>query len=68
MGGCPKAWGPGGGVFVIGNGPLAVRQAVAAAIGEMSEAGQRRAEAVLAARRQPVPVDIEALAEELKAF
>lgn len=50
------------------NGTLADRQAVAAAIGEMSEAGQRRAEAVLAARRQPVPVDIEALAEELKAF
>lgn len=50
------------------NGTLADRQAVAAAIGEMSEAGQRRAEAVLAARRQPVPVDIEALADELKAF
>ncbi len=50
------------------NGTLADRQAVAAAIGEMTEAGQRRAEAVLAARRQPVAVDIEALAEELKAF
>lgn len=50
------------------NGTLADRQAVAAAIGEMSEAGQRRAEAVLSARREPVPVDIEALAEEFKAF
>jgi beta-N-acetylhexosaminidase len=50
------------------NGTLQERQAVAAAIGEMTEAGQRRAEAVLAARRAPVPVDIDALAEELKAF
>lgn len=50
------------------NGTLADRQAVAAAIGEMSEAGQRRAEAVLSARREPVPVDIKALAEEFKAF
>lgn len=50
------------------NGTLADRQAVAAAVGEMTESGQRRAEAVLAARRHPVPVDIEALAEELKAF
>ncbi len=50
------------------NGTLAERQAVAAAVGQVSDAGQRRAEAVLAARRQPVPVDIEALAEELKAF
>lgn len=50
------------------NGTLADRQAVAAAVGEMTESGQRRAEAVLAVRRHPVPVDIEALAEELKAF
>ncbi|SMP23224.1 beta-N-acetylhexosaminidase [Shimia sagamensis] len=50
------------------NGTLAERQAVAEAIGEMTEAGQRRAEVVLATRRQAVPVDIEALAEELKAF
>lgn len=50
------------------NGTLADRQAVAAAICEMSDAGQRRADEVLKARRLPVPVDIEALAEELKAF
>lgn len=50
------------------NGTLAERQLVAAACGEMTEAGQKRAEAVLAARREPVAVDIEALAEELKAF
>ena len=50
------------------NGTLVERQAVAKTCGEMSETAQSRAEAVLAARRRPVPVDIEALAEELKAF
>lgn len=50
------------------NGTFEERQAVAAAIGEMTDAAQQRAEAVLAARRAPTPVDIEALAEELKAF
>ncbi len=50
------------------NGTLAERQLVAAACGEMTEASQKRAEVVLAARREPVAVDIEALAEELKAF
>lgn len=50
------------------NGTFADRQAVAEASGEMSDAAQARAEAVLAIKRVPQPVDIEALAEELKAF
>ncbi|CUH51928.1 beta-N-acetylhexosaminidase [Shimia marina] len=50
------------------NGSLAERKAVAEAIGAMTPAAQARSEAVLAARRAPKPVDIEALAEELKAL
>lgn len=50
------------------NGTFADRQAVAEACGEMSDAAQARAEAVLAIKRVPQPVDIEAIAEELKAF
>lgn len=50
------------------NGSFAARQAVAEASGEMTDAAQARAEAVLQMTRAPQPVDIEALAEELKAF
>ena len=50
------------------NGALPERVAVAAACGVMGLRAQERAEAALAARRTPEPVDIQALTAELKAF
>lgn len=50
------------------NGDLAEMQEVAEASGEMTEAAQSRAMAVLAARPTPVPVDISALTAELEAL
>lgn len=47
------------------NGTLAEKQQVAEAAGRLSAAGQRRAEAALAARVMPQPVDISALEREL---
>jgi len=50
------------------NGTLAERRAVAEAAGEMTHAAQTRAEAALACRRGPDPVDISALAAQLDAL
>lgn len=50
------------------NGTLADRQAVAEAAGEMNQRAQSRAEAALALRRSPDPVDISALAAQLDAL
>lgn len=50
------------------NGLLSEKIKVAEATGRMGEAAQARAEAVLAARKTPDEVDIEALTAELKAF
>lgn len=46
------------------NGDLAEMQAIVGAVGPMDADGQRRAEAALAARCAPVPVDIAALEAE----
>ncbi|MBC7164243.1 MAG: beta-N-acetylhexosaminidase [Roseovarius sp.] len=50
------------------NGTLAERRAVAAAAGEMGLAAQARAEAAMACRQSPDPVDISALAAQLDAL
>jgi len=50
------------------NGELAEMLEVAGAAGEMTDAGQTRAEAALAMRKTPETVDIKALADELKTF
>ncbi|WP_420567385.1 beta-N-acetylhexosaminidase [Thalassovita sp.] len=50
------------------NGSLADKQEVAAAAGRMDADGQRRAEAALAARKQPDEVDIPALEAKLDAL
>ncbi len=50
------------------NGTLDERRAVAEAAGEMTAPAQRRAEAALACRRIPDPVDISALAKQLDAL
>ncbi|NEU34347.1 beta-hexosaminidase, partial [bacterium LRH843] len=50
------------------NGSLADKQEVAAAAGCMDADGQRRAEAALAARKQPDEVDIPALEAKLDAL
>jgi beta-N-acetylhexosaminidase len=50
------------------NGTLGERQAVAEAAGEMTAPAQARAEAALARRRSPDPVDISALAAQLDAL
>lgn len=46
------------------NGDLAEMRAIVQAVGQMDAQGQRRAEAALAARRAPAPVDIAALEAE----
>lgn len=50
------------------NGDLAEMKTVVAASGEMTDAAQSRAEAALAARTRPKPVDIEALSAELESY
>lgn len=50
------------------NGPLSQRRAVAEAAGRMDEAGQRRTEAALARRQDPLPLDTEAAEAELSAL
>jgi len=50
------------------NGDLAEMQQVAAACGALSDPAQARAEAALAQRRAPEPVDIAALEAELEAL
>jgi beta-N-acetylhexosaminidase len=50
------------------NGSLADKQEVAAAAGRLDAKGQRRAEAALAARKQPDEVDIPALEAKLDAL
>jgi beta-N-acetylhexosaminidase len=50
------------------NGSLAEKQQVAEAAGKMDAEGQRRAEAALAARKQPDTVDIPALKAKLDAL
>ncbi|MBY6114485.1 beta-hexosaminidase [Mameliella alba] len=50
------------------NGDLAEMQALCAAVGTMDDPGQARAEAALAARTQPKPVDIDSLRAEADAF
>jgi beta-N-acetylhexosaminidase len=50
------------------NGSLADKQEVAAAADRMDAEGQRRAEAALAARKQPDEVDIPALEAKLDAL
>ena len=50
------------------NAPLAERAEVAQAAGEMSPAAQARAEAALACRRTPQPLDIAAAEAELSAL
>ncbi len=50
------------------NGNMDEMQSVAEVSGTLSEVGQRRAQEVLAARRTPEAVDIQALSAELKAF
>nr|WP_249139093.1 glycoside hydrolase family 3 protein [Actibacterium sp. MT2.3-13A] len=50
------------------NGDLSEMQQVAAACGPLSDAARARAEAALAQRRAPVPVDIAALEAELEAL
>jgi len=50
------------------NGSLAERQAVADAAGGMTTTAQARAEAAMACRRRPDPVDISALAAQLDAL
>lgn len=47
------------------NGKASDLEAVAQSVGDMSDAAQLRAQAALAWRKAPVPVDIGALAEEL---
>ncbi|MDQ7070119.1 MAG: glycoside hydrolase family 3 N-terminal domain-containing protein [Rhodobacterales bacterium] len=55
-------------VVLFCNGTLAEKREVAEAAGMMDDAGQRRAQAALAARISPVPVDIAALERELGAL
>jgi beta-N-acetylhexosaminidase len=50
------------------NGTLADRKAVAEAAGAMTDTAQTRAEAALACRRSPDPVDIFALTAQLDAL
>jgi beta-N-acetylhexosaminidase len=50
------------------NGSLAAKREVAQAAGTLSTEGQRRAEAAIAARKQPLEVDIPALEAKLKAL
>lgn len=50
------------------NGDLAQMQAIRARCGQMSDAAQARAEAALACRRAPDPVDIDALNAEMDGF
>jgi beta-N-acetylhexosaminidase len=50
------------------NGALAEMEEVVAAAGRLTEAGQGRAEAALACRRRPEPIDIPALEAELEAL
>ena len=50
------------------NGPLAQRQAVAEAAGVLDADGLRRAEAALARRQEPAPLDIDAAEAELSAL
>ena len=50
------------------NDTFAERREVAEAAGEMSDAAQSRAEAAMAARRTPAPIDISAVEAELEAL
>jgi len=55
-------------VVLLCNATLAERRAVAEAAGEMGETAQARAEAALAARQNPEPLDIQAAEEELSCL
>lgn len=50
------------------NGDLSEMQDVVGAVGELSSVAQERADVALAARKEPVPIDIPAVAAELEAL
>lgn len=62
---CWQAIGAGCDIVLHSNGKLREMELVVAASGPMGVAGMQRAEAALAERQRPEPVDIEALAAEL---